>query len=705
MGVSECLDCHQPQVESWQKSHHAMAMQPATRASVLAPFAGEVFKLGQTEARFFQRDNGFWINAVTEQGERSDFKVAYTFGVMPLQQYLIEAGRGRLQAFDIAWDSRPKTEGGERWFHLQPEENPQPGHPFFWQGAFQNWNSRCADCHSTGLERGFDIDTNTYNTTFAEVNVACESCHGPASEHVRRARNQNLAIGSGLVNSTTPTIFVFKDGAAIASPQGSSDDSEMAMCGGCHSRRSLLDGHATPSKNYHDRYRIAGLQEDLYFANGQIKDEVFVLGSFLQSKMYQRGVRCSHCHDPHSGNTIASGDGLCAQCHRPDTFATEQHSRHAQDTVECVDCHMSQRLYMGVDWRRDHGFHLPSSALPGQANACQACHQDDAEVEKARLAWSSKPHWSADLQAARNYDPRAVRALSGWIKDNSQPSFVRASLLQQLASSPSRMSVELALQVLDHPDPLMRVAAIEVLQVLPPATKWPALRQLINDPSEVVRVALSSALRNISVVQLGEDQSAVESLHQSYQRMLEAGLDMPAAQLGLAELALQKGDLLKAQQHFENALAIDPTDVASLINYADFNRQLGAEDQAQQLLLRALVIAPDSALVQYSLGMSEVRRKNYSAAIAYLRAAVATGNAIPRHHYVLAVALQNQDQVAAAVDVLEKALVTWPYDYQLLTTAINFQQSLGEHSNIAKWVANLSEIAPNAPEVRSYLAR
>jgi tetratricopeptide (TPR) repeat protein len=187
--------------------------------------------------------------------------------------------------------------------------------------------------------------------------------------------------------------------------------------------------------------------------------------------------------------------------------------------------------------------------------------------------------------------------------------------------------------------------------------------------------------------------------------MLEAGLDMPAAQLGLAELALQKGDLLKAQQHFENALAIDPTDVASLINYADFNRQLGAEDQAQQLLLRALVIAPDSALVQYSLGMSEVRRKNYPAAIAYLRAAVATGNAIPRHHYVLAVALQNQDQVAAAVDVLEKALVAWPYDYQLLTTAINFQQSLGEHTNIAKWVANLSEIAPNAPEVRSYLAR
>lgn len=706
VGVDACADCHSEQVSTWQRSHHAMAMQPAKPETVLAPFAGESFTQGATKVRFFQRDGRYWINAADDTGQPRDAEVVYTFGFTPLQQYLVKTEGGRLQAFDIAWDARPAESGGQRWYHLQPEENPQPGHPFFWRGAYQNWNSRCADCHSTGVERGFDEESLSYNTTFAEVNVACESCHGPASEHVARAKQQDWSLGSGLINSVTPATFVYKDGAAIASPQGSSDDSEIAMCGGCHSRRSLLQENALPTEDFHDRFRLSTLQPELYFANGQIQDEVFVLGSFLQSVMYQQGVRCSHCHDPHSGETHAQGDALCAQCHQPLTYATEQHSRHSAGAAQCVDCHMSSRLYMGVDWRRDHGFHRPTSALPEQPNACQACHQNDAKVEKARLEWgANNAHWASDLQAARDFDPRAVRALSQWIADETQPGLVRASLLEQLAASPSRMSMQAAMGVLDHPDPLLRVAAIQVLQALPPASRWPALRNRLDDASKVVRMALAPALRGIPSEQFGQQQARVAGLQEEYQAMLQASADMPAAQLGLADIALQRGDLLGAQRHFEIALGIDPTDVASLLNYADFNRQLGSEDMAADLLQRALAVAPDSALVQYSMGLSEVRRKNYAAALGYLRAAVATDNAIPQHHYVLAVALQNQGDINAALQVLSEALERWPYDYTLLSTAINFQQGVGDSPALAGWVANLSEIAPNAPEVRAYLQR
>ena len=706
VGMEACADCHQSQVAAWQRSHHAMAMQPANVQSVLAPFEGEVFSLGATEARFFKRDGHFWINALGSDGVRQDFQVHYTFGFTPLQQYLVATDKGRLQAFDIAWDSREQDKGGQRWFHLQPEENPQPGHPFFWQGAYQNWNSRCADCHSTGVDIGFDAASVSYDTTFEAVNVACESCHGPASEHLARAQKNDWQLGSGLVNSLAPATFVYDGKASIAKPHGTSDHSEIDMCGGCHARRSVLDRGPGGEVDFHDRFRVAGLESELYFANGQIKDEVFVLGSFLQSKMYQAGVRCSHCHDPHSGNTLAQGDALCAQCHQPATYATELHSRHSDGAAQCVDCHMSARLYMGVDWRRDHGFHRPTTALPGQTNACQGCHQGDPDVEQARQTWAdNNPHWAADLQAARDFDPRAVRALSQWIKDETQAPLVRASMLQQLAATPSQMSVDAAMAVLEHRDPMLRAAAINVLQALPAAARWQALQGRLEDDSKVVRMALAIALQGLPEAQFGDQHKRVKALQQEYAAMLENSRDMPAAQLGLANIAMQNGDLLGAQQHFESALAIDPSDVASLLNYADFNRQLGAEDMAASLLHKALAIAPDSAVVQYALGMSEVRSKRYASAIKYLRAAVATDTAIPHHHYVLAVALQNQGDVRAAVQVLAAAIEHWPYDYALLSTAINFQLALGDHPSLVHWVARLSEIAPNAPEVRAFISR
>lgn len=257
--------------------------------------------------------------------------------------------------------------------------------------------------------------------------------------------------------------------------------------------------------------------------------------------------------------------------------------------------------------------------------------------------------------------------------------------------------------VLDHRDPLLRSAAVQVLEALPPASRWPLLQPRLSDTSKLVRLALATATRDIPDALVGNHLGVVRALQQEYQAMLEGSADMPSAQLGLADLALQKGDLLSAQQHFEIALAIDPTDIPSLMNYADFNRRLGDEARAGELLQKAVDIAPDSALVNVALGLSEVRRKNYPAAIEYLRAAVATDNAIPHHHYVLAVALQNQGDVKAAVEVLSAAIERWPYDYTLLSTAINFQSSQGGSPSLVQWVANLSEVAPNAPEVRAYL--
>ncbi len=703
VGVEVCSSCHQQQTLKWQQSHHAKSMLQANQQHVLAPFAGEEFIQGDTYAKFFQKEGQYFVKTRDGSGELLEFEVAHTFGFYPLQQYLLVTNKGRQQAFDIAWDTRPEEQGGQRWFHLQPEENPQPGHPFFWQGAYQNWNSRCAACHSTNLMVGFNEENTSYSTTFSDINVACESCHGPGSEHVTRAKNNDFKMGSGLFNTQPASSFVYQQDKPIAQPQSVSDQSEIDMCGGCHSRRGVI-GEIVPGSAYHDVYQIQALEPSLYFANGQIKDEVFVLGSFLQSKMYQQGVRCSHCHDPHSGKTLLEGDGLCAQCHNPQTFAGPQHSKHEPEQAQCIDCHMSQRLYMGVDNRRDHGFHLPTSALADEPNACASCHAEADMVNQALQEWPSKQkHWSADLHRAQLGDARAVRYLTQWLQSETTPAIVKASMLQQLAANPSRMSVQLAQQQLSASDPLLRATAVEHLQPVPPEQRWSMLKSLLSETSLRVKLALARVTVDILPMLEGDERAKVQALQDMYRQSLMQGNDMPGAQLGLAELALRGGDVELAQARFEKALGIDPTFVSGLLNYADFKRQLGDEDAAMALLQRALVIAPDSADVNFSIGLSFVRQKLYKQALPYLKTAATLETASAHYAYVYAVALDNDGQLAAAIDALTVANQRWAYDYTLLSTIIQYFEKSGRGIEAALYVAKLSEIAPNAPEVRAYL--
>ena len=200
VGAQSCRDCHQQAYEDWTKSHHHVAMQLATPETVLADFDDATFEHFGHETRFFRKGEEFWVNTEDGNGERKDFQVTHTFGVTPLQQYLIPFPGGRLQALQICWDSRPKEEGGQRWYHLYPDEEIPPDDVLHWTRRHFNWNYMCADCHSTNLEKNFDIENNEYHTTWSEMNVSCEACHGPASKHLEWAK---LATENGAAESAS----------------------------------------------------------------------------------------------------------------------------------------------------------------------------------------------------------------------------------------------------------------------------------------------------------------------------------------------------------------------------------------------------------------------------------------------------------------------------------------------------------------------
>ena len=386
---AQCGDCHAKAAEAWRGSHHQRAMEIATAQTVLGDFANAKLTHRGATTAFTQRDGKYYITMEGRDGKPAEFEVKYTFGVAPLQQYLVAFPGGRLQAPTVAWDTEKK-----RWFALYPNDRHAPDDPLHSTGRYQNWNLMCSECHSTDLRRNYDAKADTYDTKWAEVNVGCQACHGPGSAHVAWAKAAAGKDAKGLDARTLGLVVDFR---------GNDSRYQVEACAPCHSRRQRLTDGELPGKPFLDNYHPALLREGLYYADGQQQDEVYVWGSFLQSRMYAQGVRCTDCHDPHGLGLKAKGNALCAQCHQPagnarfptlakKDYDTEAHHHHPPGSpgASCANCHMPAKNYMVIDARPDHSFRVPRPDLTvkiGTPNACNGCHD------------RKTPQWAADAVA------------------------------------------------------------------------------------------------------------------------------------------------------------------------------------------------------------------------------------------------------------------------------------------------------------------
>ncbi len=373
VGAAACRQCHEPEFKAWTGSHHELAMQAANSATVLGDFGNAKLKYGGVESTFFRRDSSFMVRTDGPDGKLADYEIKHAFGVTPLQQYLIEFPGGRLQALSIAWDSRPKGAGGQRWFHLYPGEKIDHKDPLHWTGLYQNWNLQCAACHSTNLRKGYDAAGNAYKTTYSEINVACEACHGPGSRHVEWAKQARPPYppqgdkGLLILRSRWNEAWKRPPGATTSERDQPAANALMNVCAACHARRSTIAEGAPAGAPLEETHRLALLTPPNYHADGQQRDEVYTWGSFLQSRMHQRGVTCMDCHEPHALKLRAPGNALCARCHDPAAFDTQKHHFHhpGGKGAQCIECHMPAQKYMVVDPRRDHCIRVPRPDLSG----------------------------------------------------------------------------------------------------------------------------------------------------------------------------------------------------------------------------------------------------------------------------------------------------------------------------------------------------
>ena len=664
-------------------------MSAPSPATVVGDFDGAVLRHGAGLTEFSKADGRYAIRTAGPAGEMASFEVRYTFGVEPLQQYLLPMEGGRLQASNVAWDA---VQG--RWFHLRPGENVGHDDVLHWTQPSHNWNFMCADCHSTAISKGYDAKARRYDTRFAEVSVGCEACHGPGSAHAAPTEG-----------SARPALTLLRD-----------QSTEINACAPCHSRRSQLAEGFTPQRSYFDHYSPALLDAGIYHADGQILDEVYVYGSFLQSRMHKAGVTCGDCHEPHSAELRTQGNALCMGCHneagRADfpslplgRYDRARHHLHEPDSpgAECVNCHMPARAYMVVDDRRDHGFRVPRPDLNAATNApdaCTGCHKDrDPEWAQAVLEEAfgppSRDHFGPVFAAARAGEGGAEQPLVAVAGDSEQPAIVRATALSLMASY-DRAASGLALEAgLHDAQPLVRIGALRGVVRWPPERRWREARHLLGDARLAVRTEAVPLLVPVLNSLSGGERAKLETGIAEYLDVQAFNADRAEAQTNIGNLHWAIGAPARAEAAFAEALRLNAQWVPAMLNLADLYRATGRDGEGGELLLRALRTTPDSPQAALARGLWLVRQGRQGEALALFAEAVQLAPDIAQYAYVYAVALHSAGQSERALEVADEALGRWPNDQRLLRAAFGIARDLNLDGRMGAYRKRLDGAAPN----------
>ena len=711
VGQETCAGCHAAESELWEGSHHDLAMQPASSSTVLGDFDDQTFDYAGVTSTFFERDGSYFVRTDGPDGELTEYEVAYTFGVEPLQQYLVPFERGRYQALSIAWDSRPESEGGGRWFHLYPDERIDHEDPLHWTKRYQNWNFMCSSCHSTGLRKNYELADDSYDTEFFEINVSCEACHGPGSRHVDWAEAGGRGDhGLTLTLRSDEPVWVMNIETGLAERQPPrTERREIEMCAACHSRRAQLyedDVHGQP---FLDDYRPALLRDPLYYADGQIRDEVYVYGSFLQSKMYRNGVTCQDCHDPHGLHVRAEGNAMCASCHLPEKFDTKAHHFHEPETrgSSCVDCHMPETTYMVIDPRRDHSFRVPRPDLTtsiGAPNACNGCHseQTPAWAADAVADWyGHEPtfHYGEALSAAWSGAPGALDSLTRILNDPDVPGIVKASAA---ALAPT-------MAALRSDDPLVRAGGLIGADGFDPTLKHQLVIPVLDDDVRAVRIEAARVLSSVPAERFTPEQRALFTVVlDEYRDVQKLNADWPEAHMNLGVINAQLGELERAEQDYRAAIALDPEFASAYVNLADVYRIMGQNDRSEEILRQAPDDVADVAGVagvRHALGLTLVRLGRNEDALEELRAASELSPGEARYAYVYGVALQSTGDVENSVRVLREASERHPYYGDILVALVTTYRDRGAFRDALRYARRLAELNPADTSLQQLVAQ
>ncbi len=712
VGRESCIECHQDEYNSWKGSDHDLAMDTATDETVLGDFNNVEFERDGFVSRMYKKDGKFYVHTRGPGGKPGDFQIAYTFGYRPLQQYLVPFEDGRLQCLQITWDTDKK-----RWYHLSDSvhngEIIKPDDWLYWTNNGQNWNGMCAECHSTNLRKNYNPQTHVFHTTWSEIDVSCEACHGPASRHLKWAElpveKKNHDSNCGLVVKTSNI----------------SPDRLTGQCAYCHARRSSFGDFIHPRS---DIFNIINPQlpvEPYYYVDGQILEEDYVYSSFTQSKMYMNNVKCTDCHDVHSLKVKYGGENkLCEQCHVKADYDTPGHHFHKYpgepgnpivldngkrvievgEGSKCINCHMPGKYFMGVDFRRDHSMRIPRPDLSkklGTPNACNSqCHTDKSAEWAAGFTekWyglKKRPQFGEVFAKAIEGDISSVDELKNIAIDKLNPPIIRAAATMYLGRYPVQKSFDLIKEMLNDPDPMIRNEAVKSFPGVPWGEYAGYLSPLLNDSTRLVRISATAALSAVPAGYIDSGTRIIlEKDIEEYIETMNYSADFAGSRHNLGNLYSNIGDDEKAEENYKEAIRIDNLFYPAKINLAMLYNRKGDNNKAEILLKDVIKNHPELPDTYYSLGLLTAEKGDYEAAAEYLKKASELMPDRSRVHYNLALALQYLKRMPEAEKAFLKAWKLDPENGSYISALVGFYLNTGNKSEARKYLVDWIKIHP-----------
>jgi Tfp pilus assembly protein PilF len=686
VGSAACAPCHASLARAWEGSAHHQAMLPAAPASSLrAPHDAPPLVV---------RD-GRLLMSGEQLGHPVDVPVGYVLGRNQVEQYLGWLQPDRLQALPLAFEVR-----GGRWFDLFEGEERRPEEWGHWTNRGLNADSQCLFCHTTGYDKGYRPATDGYASHWIEMGVGCEACHGPGAAHVAA-----------------------RSGRAATDPYRAHDPAALLdACASCHSRR-VERGPYQPGEHFLDGFEPDLPDTDAYYADGQVREELYEVVSFQMSKMFAHDVRCWSCHDVHGGGTLRSGNALCLGCHAS-TYAEPAHVHHTASSpgAQCVGCHMPITVYMKHDPRRDHAFTRPdpeATIALGIPNACNRCHDDRPAAWAAELVrtWfpddagrTSRRARAATIAQARHGDPASVPALLALLAGDAD-AVRRASAARLLARFPTATGVTAGLvTALRDPEPLVRAGSAWALgqrSALEPEVR-DGLLGVLEDPVRIVRLQAALGLRDLDPGTLGPQAAhALTVATAEWRASQELAGDTPEAHYNLAIFHAARGEIDAAETEYRAALRLWPASIQARHNLgmllAEQGRLAEAGVEFEAVLARDPV--PETA---FALGLLRAQEERWPDAVAALERCLAADAGYPRARYNLGLAYARAGDSTRALDTLERAAADPDTHADAVRAIIDVARGAHDRPRLERWLVEASRLDPAVaenPELRELLGR
>ena len=708
VGGNSCINCHQSEYQSWKGSNHDNAMDVAADSTVLGDFNNAEFPFEGKRHKFYRREGKFFVFTEGTDGAMKEFQVSHTFGVRPLQQYLVPFENGKLQCLPIAWDTIRK-----RWFHMAAmvydKKSRSPGNWLYWTNQAQNWNGMCAECHSTNLQKNFDPATRSFSTTWTDIDVNCEACHGPGSRHVEWASNPDRG------SAKEPARYLAVRTRDIPSKR------LVEICAPCHSRRSSLGpfdyGHPELMSNAVPQL----ISPPNYFIDGQIREEDYEYGSFAQSKMYMNGVRCTDCHNPHTLKLKREGNALCTQCHIAENYDTPVHHFHKEPGSQaaknfggtlCVNCHMTGRYYMGIHFRRDHSFRRPRPDLTitaGTPNACNNCHKGRDANWAARLInkWygaERKPHYSARFAEANAKPENSGSILTSLVGNDSLPPIVRATALEYLSGSGDTAAVAAFRINLHDADPIIRYTAVRHFVTNDSAQFLSGLTPMLSDSARAVRIEAANKLKGFGREQFNDaGYVAYRSALLEYEAAMNYASDFPTGRFNLGKYYEETGDSRRSEENYREAIAIDGLFYPAKVNLAFLYYKEDQPARAESLFIDVSKNHPDYPDADYNLGLLYAEQGRDKDAVKRLELAAAKHGSV-KVYYNLALAYQRVKEFGKSESYLLKSLALEPGEYRTLYALCEFYVKTGSYPKAETYAGELLSRYPGDADAQKLSA-